>query len=642
MKIIKFKIENFKTFKNVSFEFDKELNILTGSNNSGKTTVLEAIALWNECFTKLIKQSRRADSKLTLNNGQYRLGDTINYFDYNDIVSVRSPNYKDIFFNFEDNRDIVLTTTLQENQEETLDIAFTIKHANGSNYNIALKIVPNFDYQKFNRFFRTFPNCIRVVYASPVANILMDETFATNPIITDKMIKRESFQIVRNRLYNLSDEKLSDFQNDLSFILSNGIDRVSFNKTTNKLQDVKADVRIKLKSSDIEKNLSLVGSGTLQIIEILLAVYEDQNQMNLILLDEPDSHIHRDIQKRLIQILLRHSAHSQVFMTTHNESLIRSASPKNLFHLESNVHEKNYKPILHDGAVYNRQGLQPTKQIKVLQALGGESSLDLLNALEAENLIFVEGKNDAKYIDEILSKKYRDRQFNVMYWSFDGIANIFKDLFSYKTFFTMIKNEKTLWEKSILVFDCDFFTTAQQTSLISKLRTKLDIPVFGWNFYTFESVFLTDINKFGLLIKKYLNDTYTINQIQPILNSVIVSIIAEKQRIFATNTINGELNKWIKDRVEEFTKHSIQNNILPNGTAYHEIITFHNNELTNGNLKSLATKDDIENIIKKVIELLGVPIDENITYFYELLKMVDASTWYDEWDRLITMIENRT
>ncbi|MDD3596756.1 ATP-binding protein [Sulfuricurvum sp.] len=641
MKIIKFKIENFKTFKDVSFEFDKELNILTGSNNSGKTTVLEALALWNECFTKLIKQARRADSKINLQNGQYRLGDTINYFDYNDIVSVRSPNYKDIFFNFADNRDVILTATLQRDHDETLDIAFTIKHANGSNYIIALKIVQNFDYQKFNRFFRNFPDCIQVVYASPVANILMDETFSTDPIIKDRMIKRESFQIVRNRLYNLSDEKLSNFQDDLSFVLSNGIDRVTFNKTTNKFRDVKADVRIKLKSSDIEKNLSLVGSGTLQIIEILLAVYEQQNDMNLILLDEPDSHIHRDIQKRLIQILSRHSSHSQVFMTTHNESLIRSTAPKNLFHLESNVHEKNYRPILHDGAIYNEQGLQPTKQIKVLQALGGESSLDLLNALEAENLIFVEGKNDAKYIDEILSKKYRDRHFNVMYWSFDGIANIFKDIFSYKTLFTMIKNEKTLWEKSILVFDCDFFTTTQQTSLISQLSTKLSIPVFGWNFYTFESVFLTDIHQFGLLIKKYLYDAYTIDEIQAILHDTIVSIIAEKQRIFNTGSTNGELNKWIIDRTEEFNKHSIQNNILPNGTAYHQIITFHNNELTNSNLESLATKDDIEHIIKKVIESFGITIDENKTYFYELLKMVDASTWYDEWDRLITLIENR-
>lgn len=38
--------------------------------------------------------------------------------------------------------------------------------------------------------------------------------------------------------------------------------------------------------------ISLVGSGILQIMEILLAIYEDKYELNLVLLDEPDSHIH--------------------------------------------------------------------------------------------------------------------------------------------------------------------------------------------------------------------------------------------------------------------------------------------------------------------------------------------------------------
>ncbi len=76
MTIEKIKIKNFKVFKNVSFTLNKEINIFTGVNNSGKTTVLEAIALWNECFNKLIKQSLRKDTKLNLLKGDYRLGDT--------------------------------------------------------------------------------------------------------------------------------------------------------------------------------------------------------------------------------------------------------------------------------------------------------------------------------------------------------------------------------------------------------------------------------------------------------------------------------------------------------------------------------------------------------------------------------------
>ncbi len=47
-------IINFKSFQDVKIEFNSDVNIFTGKNNSGKTTVLEALALWQECFAKLL------------------------------------------------------------------------------------------------------------------------------------------------------------------------------------------------------------------------------------------------------------------------------------------------------------------------------------------------------------------------------------------------------------------------------------------------------------------------------------------------------------------------------------------------------------------------------------------------------------
>jgi len=44
-RIKKLIIKNFNAFQDVTFEINENLNIFTGSNNSGKTTVFEAIAL---------------------------------------------------------------------------------------------------------------------------------------------------------------------------------------------------------------------------------------------------------------------------------------------------------------------------------------------------------------------------------------------------------------------------------------------------------------------------------------------------------------------------------------------------------------------------------------------------------------------
>ncbi len=43
MKLTKLKIENFKQFRDQEFEFNDDINIIVGDNESGKSTVLEAI-----------------------------------------------------------------------------------------------------------------------------------------------------------------------------------------------------------------------------------------------------------------------------------------------------------------------------------------------------------------------------------------------------------------------------------------------------------------------------------------------------------------------------------------------------------------------------------------------------------------------
>ncbi|HFD32785.1 MAG TPA: ATP-dependent endonuclease, partial [Gammaproteobacteria bacterium] len=43
MKLNKLKIKDFKQFRDQEFEFNDEINIIVGDNESGKSTLLEAI-----------------------------------------------------------------------------------------------------------------------------------------------------------------------------------------------------------------------------------------------------------------------------------------------------------------------------------------------------------------------------------------------------------------------------------------------------------------------------------------------------------------------------------------------------------------------------------------------------------------------
>jgi len=630
-KIEKIKIVNFKTFKEVSFNFNNSINVLTGINNCGKTTVLEAIALWNECFIKLIKQAQRSDASIGISKGEYRLGNKVNYFDFEDIVSIRSPYYEDIFYNLDTSNKILLEITIKNNIDN-IDIGFTISKASGSNYEIKLSDTQDFDYVKFNNFFMLFPNPINTLFASPVANILLNEEFKTEPIIRDSISRRESIKVLRNRLYNLKYDLFLELEKAVSYILST---EIKLDTKADKKRDTKIDYDIQLNSRDIFKNISLVGSGTLQIIEILLSVFDEKKELNIVLLDEPDSHIHRDIQKRLIDVLSKHTENTQIFITTHNESLIRSTKADYIFHLEANT-QKEYFPITYNTRDAIRKGLQPSKQIKVLQSMGSESALDLINALESDRLLLVEGKSDPLYLNNIIDKKYQNKSHNIMYWSLDGIDNIFKHIFSYKELFSSITNEKTLWEKSALIFDKDYFTDEQAKKLRKELKKKLGIPVYIWSIYTLESVLLTDISKFAILIKKYL---YTKEKdvekadIETCINEEVQLIIENKKTMFDDK--KGEILQWIKNRRENLEKNSLPRNILPNETAFSEIKEFHLEKLNNNDLSSLATKEDIELIVSSVIKKYNI---EDTDLFSQLISYVEISTYYDEWNKMIDKI----
>jgi predicted ATP-dependent endonuclease of OLD family len=352
MYLSKIHIVNFKSLKDVTFEFHPKVNILTGVNNAGKTTVLEAIALWHECYRKLIRQALKSVK------GQYKTEDYIlgattpTYVSYNDITSVRSPNYEDLFYNLETDskKAILLNATLKSDKGETIDIPLSLSRTEGDNYLLICDKFRNFDFKLFNT--RSFLNDpmegIQLTYSSPINSLLSIEERQTLPKIKYLKQSRASAQVFRNRLELLFNRRNGDFErfvDELKSILTNGVSdiRFSFDNDNNNINEI---VKIKIGRESL-KEISLLGSGTLQIIEILLSLFEDKKDLNIILLDEPNSHIHHTLQKRLLETLEKLSHSNQVFLTTHNIDLLQVVDLEWVFHLEQQA-ECTYRPIINE------------------------------------------------------------------------------------------------------------------------------------------------------------------------------------------------------------------------------------------------------------------------------------------------------
>ena len=123
------------------------------------------------------------------------------YFPFEEIHSVCNPNFEDIFNQCDKNKKIEIDAEL-EHENEQIKIGFRIS-SSGLNYVIELMDFTTYDFEKFNRFFRSFPFPIGLYYASPVLAIRQRENFATNPQIREAIQMRESATVLRNRLYSL-------------------------------------------------------------------------------------------------------------------------------------------------------------------------------------------------------------------------------------------------------------------------------------------------------------------------------------------------------------------------------------------------------------------------------------------------------
>ncbi len=659
MYIKRFNIKNFKSFKDVTFHFNSDVNILTGKNNTGKTTVLEALALWHECFGKLISKAKRSAKNNNYKAKDWILGPDNNnrYFPFDEINSVRSPHLEDIFHQRNRKNKIELASVISnsENTDE-IEITFLIGES-GMNYDITLHNYIKFDFTKFNDFFSRLPEPIGKYYASPVAVILQKEDYATDPQIKKAQLNRSSATVLRNRLYKLlnfpKQEYTNKFYSDLIYILGQNIELICRSKIQT---DEQVIINFKFGTDDTEKDIALVGSGTLQIIEVLLNLYQPEetfsnlhfyNQdepikdFNIILLDEPDIHIHREIQQRLTDILHRFSKeNNQIFISTHNESLIRSAYYIHLFHLDGKK-EGEIKSIEKENAEKIQphfKGIYPSQINPIIRSLGDVSGLDFINAMEADRLIFVEGEDDARVINLLLKQQTPPSAKKYMFWVLGGISTALENINAYKTVFSSIKNNKTLWDKSVFIFDKDDLSTEHKDLLCEKLREKLGLESYCWNSYTLESVLLTDINKFASLLNLWIIKKSKIHieieqlthgiyseyqEFKTILEQRFIDKFYEKAYFRYRDLIIGKSEKVFGVKIVQITDPQLMTYIRQNNLTI----------LKSGEYYKLMSKDDIGIIINKVLQSYKVSfsVEEN---FIDLIKLVNKSLWFNEWNFL--------
>lgn len=297
------RVQRFKSLEDVTFNLGQRLTVLVGANNAGKSSLLQAIQ-----FAVSVVQSVGLD-------GHARwIGDTLSGTLAADQL---------VYTPLRDVQTLALGGTLKQSIASAISVEFTCPDAvasiavsRGKNKNVSIKCTGKILGETLLAMDRPFS-----VIAPGLAGIPSYEEFRSEGIVRRAAARGDANSVFRNVLWILRNEPAgwAAFQDRLSDVFPDISIDVAFDPATD--EHIRATVTREGATLPIDAS----GTGVLQAAQVLayVGVYSPQ----LLILDEPDAHLHPDNQRKLIRLLERLSEEEglQVLLSTHSRHMLDEA-----------------------------------------------------------------------------------------------------------------------------------------------------------------------------------------------------------------------------------------------------------------------------------------------------------------------------
>lgn len=343
--ITKISFKHFKGFKEFSAPFDR-LNLLVGGNNSGKTSLFHALQLVFWCIDRTVDVG---DTAATFRKTQVTGVDAVPAF-----------STRDLFFNQQQQLakkpariELVLET------DSTPALRFEIYRAFSRNLMIdgADQRMTRAEYDALAK--------MRPVYIPGTIGITVQEEYIRAVSQQRLITEGRQNQVLRNLLFRLKqDGAWTDFVALVRpLFLLNGMN-VPFD------MDRDEWLTATYQEGDCDFDIVSAGSGFLQTLNLLCFLF--LNESRTALLDEPDSHMHDDLQRVVFAVLDRLSRERklQIIIATHSATLVDVAGLQSVLLIDRRLTEPKRAqnvdaliPLLTDRGL----ALPPNKVIEVLR-----------------------------------------------------------------------------------------------------------------------------------------------------------------------------------------------------------------------------------------------------------------------------------
>jgi predicted ATPase len=374
--ITQVEVKNYKIFENQIFDLGQHV-VLAGPNNSGKTTLLQAISVWNMSLQKW-KAERSLGSK-----AKQRAGVPITRKDFT-AIPVRE--LKHLWTNASTAlRQEELGEGQRLGQPRILEITIRGKNGDGVSWELPLE----FHYQNSElisvkpplNLIDNLPDPalnLSIVHVPPFSGIGVEETRYDRPYQDLLIGQGKPGDILRNLLLEVYQKKDKKDWSDLCFKVENIFGYKLLPPEYEGRPFIRGIPKGRGKDGLPTLDISSAGSGFNQVLLLLGFFYA--RPASILLLDEPDAHLHVILQKQIYDQLqdIASERQSQLIIATHSEVIIEDTSPDRIL------------------SFYNQPHLliADAEKEQVREALKRLTAMDILLAEQANGVFYLEGETD--------------------------------------------------------------------------------------------------------------------------------------------------------------------------------------------------------------------------------------------------------
>ncbi len=386
--ITKLTLRNFKSVGEQVYEFTP-FDLLVGRNNSGKSTVLQAMAIWQFCVDEFHR------SKRTGNTG----------------IQVVLPNFTalpvpEFILLWKDRTDRAYPsdkTTGKKKQEFILiEILLDWQDSAGDagSFGVQLRYhspqtiyaIPAGGWAKFREFERS-GKLPQVAYVPPFSGLEPTEKWLDISPMRQQVGKGQPGSVLRNLLLRVSSAPARDGNGATKTSppsvtetewqeLATVVERWFSVKIRQPKYESTKDVYITVEYAQNGRNYDIIagGSGFHQTLTLLAFLYG--YKPTTILLDEPDAHLHVNLQREILDYFKRKSLElgTQFLIATHAEEFARGVDTSQIISLLDRVP--------------SRVDSTPA----VLQAMADVSNEEITRLMASPFILYVEGESDERIL----------------------------------------------------------------------------------------------------------------------------------------------------------------------------------------------------------------------------------------------------